>query len=137
MTVERSAQLTALPQIYVVTNVAYKFLVLGQIEELGYKFDEDNVLLEPAGENTLPAIFYGVKEIVRRHGDDLVAVFPSDHLLADGPEFFETVQKGRSLAAEYLLTFGVKPAQPHPGCGYIKPGVPLGAGCRVAEFKDF
>jgi len=54
MTVERSAQLTALPQIYVVTNAAYKFLVLGQMEELGYKFDEGNILLEPVGKNTYP-----------------------------------------------------------------------------------
>ncbi|MEW6426033.1 MAG: mannose-1-phosphate guanylyltransferase/mannose-6-phosphate isomerase [Bacillota bacterium] len=136
-TVMTSLQLTALPQIYVVTNAAYKFLVLGQIEELGHKFDEGNVLTEPVGKNTLPAIFYGVKEIQRRHGDDLVAVFPSDHLLEDGPEFFETVRKGRPLAAEYLLTFGVKPAQPHTGYGYIKPGEPLGsAGYRVAEFKE-
>ncbi|MCL6448082.1 MAG: mannose-1-phosphate guanylyltransferase/mannose-6-phosphate isomerase [Armatimonadetes bacterium] len=136
MTVERSVRLTNLSQLYVVTNDAYKFLVLGQMEELGYKFDEGNVLLEPVGKNTLPAIFYGVKEIVRCHGDDLVAVFPSDHLLEDGPEFFKTVQKGRPLAAEYLLTFGVKPARPHPGYGYIKPGEPVGAGYRVAEFKE-
>jgi len=78
ITVERSCRLTTLSQLYVVTNAAYKFLVLGQMEELGYKFAESNVFLEPAGKNTLPAIFYGVKEIVRRHGDDLVAVFPSD-----------------------------------------------------------
>jgi len=77
-----------------------------------------------------------VKEIQKRHGDGLVAVFPSDHLIEDGPEFFETVQKGRPLAAEYLLAFGVKPAQPHTGYGYIKPGAPLGAGYRVAEFKE-
>ncbi|MGB9904498.1 MAG: sugar phosphate nucleotidyltransferase, partial [Desulfotomaculales bacterium] len=136
LTVEKSLRLTALPQVYVVTNAAYKFLVLGQVEELGQRFDEENVLIEPVGRNTLPVILYGVKEIQKRHGDDLVAVFPSDHLIENVPEFIETVRKGLSLAAEHLLTFGVKPARPHTGYGYIRPGEPLGAGYRVAEFKE-
>ncbi len=136
LTVKRSLQLTSISQIYVVTNAAYKFLVLGQVEELGYKLEEKNVLIEPRGKNTLPAIFYGVKEIQRHHGDDQVAVFPSDHLIEDEMKFIETVQNGRVLVAEYLLTFGVKPSRPHTGYGYIKPGAPLGSGYRVAEFKE-
>ncbi|MFZ5754250.1 MAG: sugar phosphate nucleotidyltransferase, partial [Bacillota bacterium] len=61
MSFERCLKLTDSDQIYIVTNANYKFLVLGQIEELGYKFGENNVLLEPVGKNTLPAIYFGVK----------------------------------------------------------------------------
>jgi mannose-1-phosphate guanylyltransferase/mannose-6-phosphate isomerase len=53
---ERSCLLTGPDHICVVTNAAYKFLALGQIEELGCKFDEDNILVEPVGRNTLPAV---------------------------------------------------------------------------------
>lgn len=136
LTVKRSLQLTTLPQIYVVTNAAYKFLVLGQVEELGQKLDGKNVLIEPVGKNTLPAVLYGVKEIQTQQGNDLVAVFPSDHLIEDVARFIETVENGRSLATEYLITFGVRPTSPHTGYGYIKPGASLGAGYRVAEFKE-
>jgi len=136
LTVKRSLQLTTLSQVYVVTNAAYKFLVLGQMEELGYKFNEKNILIEPVGKNTLPAVFYGTKEIQRNWGDDVSVVFPSDHLIEDGFEFIEIIKSGYPLASEYLLTFGVKPDVPHTGYGYIKPGTPLGAGYRVAEFKE-
>jgi mannose-1-phosphate guanylyltransferase/mannose-6-phosphate isomerase len=135
MTMERSRRLATLDNIYIVTNAAYKFLVLGQIEELGFSFDEANVLLEPVGKNTLPAILYGVKEIQKRN-DDLAVVFPSDHIIQNEADFLPAIQKGEALANEYLVTYGVKPDQPHTGYGYIKPGESLGEGYQVAEFKE-
>lgn len=135
LTFERSLKLTGLPDIYIVTNAKYKFLVIGQIEELGYQFDQSNILLEPVGRNTLPAIYYGIKEI-RKHGKDVVAVFPSDHLIRDEESFINTIQKGLALTNGYLITFGIKPNQPHTGYGYIKPDKQLGQGYRVGEFKE-
>lgn len=135
MTLQRTCGLASPEDIYVVTNAAYKFLVLGQLEELGFPLPEKNILLEPVGKNTLPAIFYGVKE-AQKYGHDLVAVFPSDHLLSREEDFLAAVRKGAALASEYLVTYGVKPNRPHTGYGYIRPGEPLGEGCRVAEFKE-
>jgi len=136
LTIERSSRLTDLDQIYIITNFAYKFLVLGQLEELGINFSEKNVLIEPAGKNTLPAILYGVKEIHKSGGKDLAVVFPSDHIVKDGEEFLSAIQKGQSLAGEYLVTYGINPDKPHTGYGYIKPGDSLRAGYWVAEFKE-
>ena len=102
-----------------------------QIEELGYNFDEDNILVEPVGKNTLPAIYYGVKVIKERDGDDTVAVFPSDHLIEDGEGFVKSVKDGVKLADNYLITFGIKPNKPHTGYGYIKPGEKLDVGYKV------
>lgn len=135
MTFERSMKLTSSTDIYIVTNENYKFLVMGQIEELGYKYDQSKILLEPIGKNTLPAIYYGVKEI-SKYGDDVVAVFPSDHLIQDEENFIDTVRKGLSLTNEYLITFGIKPDKPHTGYGYIKPNKPLNQGFMVEEFKE-
>jgi mannose-1-phosphate guanylyltransferase/mannose-6-phosphate isomerase len=58
-TFERCIKLVGLSEIYIVTNINYKFLVTGQIEEMGYSIDESNILVEPVGKNTLPAICYG------------------------------------------------------------------------------
>jgi len=79
MTIERCLKLTDPGHIYIVTNSNYKFLVSGQIEELGYKVNEGHILIEPVGKNTLPAIYYGVKEI-QKQGDDTVLVLPGKKL---------------------------------------------------------
>ncbi len=135
MSFERCLKLTDLSQIYIVTNAGYKFLVIGQIEELGYLINERNVLIEPVGRNTLPAIYYGIKEI-KKHGDDVVAVFPSDHIIYNEESFADAISAGLSAAGEYMVTFGVKPYKPHTGYGYIKPGEPLGKGYKAKEFKE-
>lgn len=135
MSFQRCLKLTESNQVYIVTNREYRFLVLGQIEELGYKFDEKNILIEPTGKNTLPAIYYAVREI-QKHGDDISVVFPSDHLIEDEINFIETIRSGIELASEYIITFGIKPSKPHTGYGYIKPQAALKIGYKVDEFKE-
>lgn len=132
---ERCIKISGLAEIYIVTNKNYKFLVIGQIEEMGYSIDESHVLVEPLGKNTLPAIYYGVKEI-QKNGDDIVAVFPSDHLIIEEDQFIETVKKGEQLTGEYIITYGIRPNKPHTGYGYIKPAIPLAIGYKVDEFKE-
>ncbi|MCQ6253520.1 mannose-1-phosphate guanylyltransferase/mannose-6-phosphate isomerase [Methanocaldococcus sp.] len=135
MTFERCLRLSNIEDIYIITNEKHKFLVMGQIEKLGYNFNEENILVEPIGKNTLPAIYYGVKEI-KKYGDDVVGVFPSDHLIENVDEFAKTIKKGEDLAKDYLVTFGIKPTKPHTGYGYIKPGEELDIGYKVEEFKE-
>lgn len=135
MTFERCLKLTSCKQIYIVTNKNYQFLVSGQIEELGHRVQEGQILIEPMGKNTLPAIFYGVKEI-QKQGNDTVLVLPSDHLIKDEQRFINTVKKGEQLTDQYLLTFGIYPSRPHTGYGYIKPKEPLEVGYRVDQFKE-
>ncbi|XRO75226.1 mannose-1-phosphate guanylyltransferase/mannose-6-phosphate isomerase [Methanocaldococcus sp. 28A] len=136
LTFERALKVSDIEDIYIITNENHKFLVLGQIEELGYNFKESNILVEPIGKNTLPAIYYGVKVIKERYGDDNIAVFPSDHLIENVDEFIKTVKEGEKLADNYLITFGIKPNKPHTGYGYIKPGEKLNIGYKVDEFKE-
>ena len=135
MTFERCLRLSNIEDIYIITNEKHKFLVMGQIEKLGYSFNEENILVEPIGKNTLPAIYYGVKEI-KKYGDDVVGVFPSDHLIGNVDEFVKTIKKGEKIAKDYLVTFGIKPTKPHTGYGYIKPGKELDIGYKVEEFKE-
>ena len=135
MTFERCLKLSDVNDIYIVTNDSYKFLALNQIEELGCKIDESQTLLEPSGKNTLPAIYYGVKEI-QKQGEDTVAVFPSDHLIEYEEKLTAAIKGAEQLAGEYIITFGVKPNKPHTGYGYIKPGAPLAVGFKANEFKE-
>ncbi len=83
----RSLLVCDVNDILVVTNRDYKFLVMGSVKELGYDYPEDNILVEPVGKNTLPAIYAGVDRIVKS-GEDNVVVFPSDHMIAE-PEVLQ------------------------------------------------
>ncbi|GAB6181521.1 mannose-1-phosphate guanylyltransferase/mannose-6-phosphate isomerase [Desulfotomaculum defluvii] len=135
MTFERCLKLSAPHHIFIVTNDDYKFLVSGQIEELGYQVKEGQILIEPVGKNTLPAIYFGVKEI-QKQDEDIVVVLPSDHLIEDEESFIRTIKKGMKLAEEFIITFGVYPSKPYTGYGYIKPKQPLSIGYQVDQFKE-
>ncbi|WP_440953737.1 mannose-1-phosphate guanylyltransferase/mannose-6-phosphate isomerase [Methanococcoides sp. FTZ1] len=133
-TVLRCLEVSDISEIFVVTNASQKFFVIGQIEELGYELPAENLLLEPAGKNTLPAICYGMKEISRKFGRSVVGIFSSDHVL--DTKAMETIASAEGLASEYLITFGIAPTSPQTGYGYIKPGEVLGVGHKVLEFKE-
>jgi mannose-1-phosphate guanylyltransferase/mannose-6-phosphate isomerase len=131
----RSLLLANEDEIYVITNKKYKFLVMGEIEELGYDYPEDNILVEPEAKNTLPAIYAGVWEI-QKTGDETVVVFPSDHVIVKGQAFAELIKASEPLCRDYLITFGIKPDGPNTGYGYISPGEKKENGYVVTAFKE-
>ncbi|WP_340820852.1 mannose-1-phosphate guanylyltransferase/mannose-6-phosphate isomerase [Methanolobus sp. WCC4] len=133
-TVLRCLEISDITEIFIVTNELQKFFVLGQIEELGYEFPADNILLEPVGKNTLPAITFGMNEIKKRFGKSKVSIFSSDHIL--NKKAMEIIRNSEELATDHLLTFGVVPTSPHTGYGYIKPADAIGNGFKVSEFKE-
>ncbi len=133
-TVKRCLKISTPSEIFTVTNEAQKFFVSGQTEELGINIPKDNILIEPIGKNTLPAICFGMHEIEKRVGNCIVGIFPSDHML--DIEAMDTISGAEELADENLVTFGIAPTSPHTGYGYIKPGEREGSGFRVIEFRE-
>lgn len=133
-TVLRCLEVSDISEIFIVTNEAQKFFVIGQIEELGYSIPPENVLIEPEGKNTLPAILFGMKEIEKKFGPSIVGVFSSDHVLDKAA--METISSAESLAPDFLVTFGVVPSFPHTGYGYIKTSDACGPGYKVSEFRE-
>jgi mannose-1-phosphate guanylyltransferase/mannose-6-phosphate isomerase len=115
-TVERASRLSEPDEIYVVTNEIHRYLVRNQIEELGHSIADDHLLAEPAGKNTLPAIAWAMQCIRETAPDQIRAAEP--------------------LAKKNLVTFGIQPASPHTGYGYIKPGKRLATGNVVDEFRE-
>lgn len=130
----RCLEVSEISDIFVVTNEFQKFFVIGQIKELEYDIPVKNILIEPEGKNTLPAICFGMREIKRISGRSVVGVFSSDHILDKSA--METIKNAETLASEYLVTFGVVPRSPHTGYGYVKPAEALGIGYRVSEFRE-
>jgi len=133
-TVRRCLKVSDISEIFVVTNESQKFFVYGQIEELGLDLIKENILLEPEGKNTLPAISFAVREIEDRYGKSTVGVFSSDHIM--DIDAMQTISDASKLADDYLVTFGIVPQSPHTGYGYIKPGSALEVGYEVSEFRE-
>lgn len=135
-TFTRSLMITSLNEIYIITSEYYKYLVSRDIKELGYFFDEKNILTEPEPKNTLPAIYYGVKEIMKK-GDDNVLVLPSDHIITQNEKFVKEIKKSLKLSKNYIITFGIKPTSPNTGYGYIAPESEKRInGYVISEFKE-
>lgn len=133
-TVMRCLKLSNISDIFVVTNENQKFFVSGQMEELGIEVPPENILIEPQGKNTLPAICFGMHEVKKQFGKCAVGVFPSDHILDTAA--MEKIRSAEKLCSEYLVTFGITPSSPHTGYGYIKPGKNLEIGSKVLEFRE-
>jgi mannose-1-phosphate guanylyltransferase/mannose-6-phosphate isomerase len=133
-TFQRAAQLSEPDEIYVVTNEIHRYLVHDQIEELGHTIANDNLLAEPAGKNTLPAIAWAMQRIRSGSPSATAVVFPSDHLL--GERALDQIRAAEPLAKKNLVTFGIRPSSPHTGYGYIRPGKRLATGNIVEEFKE-
>ncbi|KUL01107.1 MAG: Mannose-6-phosphate isomerase, type 2 / mannose-1-phosphate guanylyltransferase (GDP), partial [Methanoculleus marisnigri] len=133
-TVKRSLLFSSPQEIAIVTNTDHKFLVRDQLAAIGC---DCRVLVEPAGRNTLPAIYYGVREVAGGDGSpQTVAVLPSDHLITANGPFHEAFRRAERLAKDHLVVFGVRPTLPHTGYGYIRPGEPVTDGSLVDAFVE-
>jgi len=134
-TYRRVRKISEPSEITIVTNAAYRYLVLNHIAEVEAEAtDSIRLLEEPIGRNTLPAISWALFEIHNEEGPATVAVFPSDHILDDGA--IDVIRSADDIAATHLVTFGVEPTSPHTGYGYISPGKPIGPGFLVEKFHE-
>ncbi len=121
-TVERLVELVPPDDIVIITNNDYKFLVKSDLNGS----QVNNIILEPSGRNTAPAIALGVKYCKDKLGcDDNEAVFvcPSDHIIEPSGEFLECLKSvEEAVRKDYIITFGIEPRHPETGYGYIKAG---------------
>ena len=105
----------------IVCNEEHRFIVAEQLLQNG---NEDvHILLEPEGRNTAPAI--ALAALLADHLDetDLLLVMPADHVIEDSNAFNRAVDMAAVAArAGKLITFGIEPASPETGYGYIQAG---------------
>jgi mannose-1-phosphate guanylyltransferase/mannose-6-phosphate isomerase len=95
------------------------------------------IVIEPAARNT--AAVAAASAFVAQELDPsaLVLLAPSDHVIIDTAAFHQTIECAAPFARERIVTFGMTPAHPAIGYGYIKRGAPLGDGVFAIEaFKE-
>lgn len=118
MTVDRFSAVCGMENVWIVTSKAFKDLVAEQLPEV----PEQNILLEPCRRNTAPCIAYVSWAIKARNPNANIVVSPSDHMIADVPEFQRAISQCLEFTAESdaIVTLGIEPDHPETGYGYIE-----------------
>ncbi len=96
----------------------------------GADLDKLRFLLEPAGRNTAPAVILAALHVREHFGADAtLLILAADHLISDVDAFAADVARAQALAQDgWLVTFGIPPAHPDTGFGYIRKGRAIEAG---------
>ncbi|MGE6512557.1 mannose-1-phosphate guanylyltransferase/mannose-6-phosphate isomerase [Vreelandella aquamarina] len=119
----------------VVCNEEHRFLVAEQLHQIGFKSAQ--IVLEPCGRNTAPALALAALVAQQQNADAEMLVMPADHVIKDEQAFADAVIKGRKLAHNgKLVTFGITPNAPQTGYGYIKQGAAMAEGYAVEAFVE-
>jgi mannose-1-phosphate guanylyltransferase/mannose-6-phosphate isomerase len=114
----------------VITNTAYRFMVLEQMAEIGLEAD---VLLEPMRRDSGPAIAAGAAFAQIRDKDAIVLALAADHVVGDTEAFVAACRQGLVAAdAGHIVTFGVQPERAATEYGYISPGEVISGEVRAA-----
>lgn len=131
----RAVRLTGSPErVLVATSAGYERLVEEQLPELPV----DNIIVEPVGRDSAPAVAYTALKIEERFGDVVSAFFPSDHRIGDTEAFLRTIRYTAEVASvsQGLVTVGIAPTRPATGYGYIEMGDPEHGGFKVSRFVE-
>ena len=120
----------------VVCNTDHRFLVAGQLRQLGKV--QSTILLEPVGRNTAPAVAMAALTAMQHDRQAILLVLPADHVIQIKQVLHRAIARGIELALDNkLVTFGIVPSAPETGYGYIERGEALDAGdFRVARFVE-
>ncbi len=109
----------------VICNEEHRFIAAEQLRQVG--LEHPNILLEPEGRNTAPAIALAALHATREGEDPFLLVLAADHAIENVDAFIEAVQAGLPVAeAGKLVTFGIVPSNPETGYGYIRRGAAVG-----------
>ncbi len=121
--------------IFIVTNVTQMEPML---EATAGRILPDHILPEPSARNTAACVGYAAMEILRKYGDGVMIITPSDAYIKDTPAFTRVLADAVKAAEEQdkLVTVGITPTFAATGYGYIKFDKSAGTAMPVLEFKE-
>ena len=117
-TFERFAPLVPDENFIVVTNRRYKELIRNILPEIR----EEQILCEPIGRNTAPAIAYAAYWLRKHDPEAQMIVTPADHWVVDEEGFRSIIGECLDFVTGHdaLMTVGIRPTRPETGYGYIQ-----------------
>jgi len=136
LTVARVMPLVAAKNIFIVTNERYKKVTAAQLSKFRIPFK--NIMLEPLGKNTAPAICWAASRIRHLDPEAVLICLPSDHMVLHQSRFLGRVRQAISAARRgHLVTFGIVPTRPETGYGYLQTERMKGVDSSLARVVKF
>ena len=135
LTFERFLPICPASHIFIVTNAAYRELILEQIPEI----TDNQILCEPSRNNTAPCVAWTAFKLAALDPEANFVIAPSDHIVLKEAAFLEKIEAALNFSANHdaLLTLGIQPSRPDTGYGYIQFGEEADAGIRkVLRFAE-
>lgn len=109
----------------VICNEEHRFSVAEQLRL--NETEAQDIILEPVGKNTAPAITLAALKAVDSGLDPFLLVLAADHVIKDEKDFCNRILEAKNLAESgKLVTFGVMATKPETEYGYIKVGKSFG-----------
>ena len=123
-TVERLDALENRKNPIFICNEEHRFIVAEQIRAINVK--PKDIVLEPFARNTAPAIAIAALKAIEDGSDPILFVLAADHVIKNNQQFLKSICAAKEYAERgKLVTFGIVPASPKTGYGYIEAKDPL------------
>lgn len=131
-TISRFGNFIADENMYIVSNKGQQEV----LEEQTSRLPIENLIYEPVGRNTLPAIGLAALFIAKNDPDGMMVVSPADHLIKNDSLFQETIESAVKIAdgKDGIVTIGITPNAPATGYGYIEIANEIQIGQSIRSF---
>ncbi len=103
-----------------------------------------NCFIQPENRGTAPAILGALLRLIESGHTGAVAIFPSDHYVADDTKFMRHVARAFSAvdrSPQLIVLLGITPDGPENEYGWIEPGTPAAdthpAFAQIARIRSF
>ncbi len=126
----------AFAPVVVVCNEEHRFLVAEQMRQIGAV--GSRIVLEPVGRNSAPAITAAALLVAETEPDAVLWMMAADAAITDIAQLHRLLARAVVAArAGRIVTFGMHPAGPETGYGYIEVGAPIAGLPGVCELRHF
>ena len=137
-TLSRLEKLANKTKPIVICNSEHRFMVAEQLRQIGTS--NANIILEPVGRNTAPAIAFAAIKAMNTQSDATLLVLPADHNIQQSDKLIDIITKSVPIANNgSFVSFGIVPTYPETGYGYIKRGAAINAinaGYQIQQFVE-
>ncbi|MCK9413445.1 MAG: mannose-1-phosphate guanylyltransferase [Prolixibacteraceae bacterium] len=132
-TVKRFSKFLPEERIYIISAKSQQDVLEEQITNLLHR----NLIYEPVGKNTLPAIGLAALVIAEKDTEGILIVSPSDHLIDNEKLFKETIESAALVAGKTdgIVTIGITPKYPATGYGYVQTSEEVKLGQLIKSYS--
>jgi mannose-1-phosphate guanylyltransferase len=117
-TVERLLPLAKSKHFWIITNDDLRSPIVRQLKKL----DKKQIVAEPVGRNTAPAIGLAAFLLAQHDPGAVIGMFPSDHVIGNEKRFRDDIRRAAEIAAAgpNIVVIGIGPTRAETGYGYIE-----------------